>query len=285
MNKNQLVIFIISLIAFSCSTEREPKNYTLRLKGSESMHEAFEMLKAEFERAQDSIKITIEGGGSFTGLSAIKERTADIGLSSYEFDLEAELGAGHDVTEQVVAYDGIVIISNMNNPISRMTNEQVSGIYTGKITDWSQIGGEPGRIVPVMRDENSGTQKFFTDYFHVNKFNPLVLIEKENKAIVSRVQENENGIGFIGFGYFTMGTHSVEISSGDTQDSAFISPTFENLGQGLYPLKRSLLMYYRKGENPAVRAFLKYLGSNEAHLVIKEHGLIPKVTGDSMAMN
>ena len=248
------------------------------------MHETFEMLKKEFERAQDSVKIQIEGGGSFTGLSAIKDGSADIGLSSYAFDLNTELGPGHDVVEKVVAYDGIVIISNAKNPVTRMTNEQVSGIYTGKFTDWSQLGGSPGRIVPVMRDENSGTQKFFVEYFKVSKFNPLALIEDENKSIVSRVKENENGIGFIGFGYFTMGTNSIDIAQSGAGDSIYVSPTFDNLGEGHYPLKRSLLMYYKNNDNLAVKAFLKYLSSHEAHLVIKEHGLIPKMTGDSMAL-
>jgi phosphate transport system substrate-binding protein len=284
MKINQLVLFIICISIFSCSQTKSHNDYVLRIKGSESMHEAFEMLKVEFERTQDSVTIIIEGGGSFTGLSAIDDNSADIGLSSYNFNLDSVLGAGHDVISQVVAFDGIVIISNTKNPITKMTDEQISGIYEGEITDWSQLGGEPGRIVPVMRDENSGTQKFFIEHFQVNKFNPMALVEKENKAIVSRVQENENGIGFIGFGYFTMGTNSIELANISGVEGEFISPTFENLDAGTYPLKRALYMYFRKDENPATKAFLKYLGSIEAHLVIKEHGLIPKMSKSSMAM-
>lgn len=249
------------------------------------MHAAFDMLKSEFERTQDSVKIIIEGGGSRTGLMAIKEGTADVGLSSYRFNLDSILGAEHGVTEHIVAYDGIVLICNKENPVDKLTNDQITGIFSGGVSDWSQLGGRPGRIVPVIRDQNSGTQKFFQSYFKIEKPNPLAIISTENKSIVSRVTENQNGIGFIGFGYFTERIKSLDIPSTVEDSSAYASATFRNLGAGRYPLKRSLQMYYRDSQNPGLQAFLQYLETTEAALLIKEQGLLPKQDNRSVALN
>ncbi len=238
------------------------------------MHALFDMLKSEFERSQDSVKLVIEGGGSNLGLKAIKDGTADVGLSSFQFDLDSVLGEGHGVSELPLAYDGIVIISHKENPISQLTDQQIKGIFSGKINNWSQIGGFPGQIIPVIRDENSGTQKFFEEYFNIEKFNPMAVVSSDNSAIVSRVNENMNGIGFIGFGYFTISINSLEVASQDSLEG-FISPTFKNLGDGSYPLRRSLQMYYKDSSNPALQAFLEYLKTNDAHFIIKEQGLLP----------
>ncbi|MEO9476106.1 MAG: phosphate ABC transporter substrate-binding protein [Cyclobacteriaceae bacterium] len=266
-------------------SQKKTNNYILKFKGSESMHAAFDMLKNEFERTQDSVKIIIEGGGSRTGLLAIKEGTADVGLSSYRFNLDSILGAKHGVTEHVVAYDGIVLICNKANPVDKLTNGQIMAIFSGGVSDWSQLGGQPGRIVPVIRDQNSGTQKFFQSYFNIDKPNPLAIVSSENKSIVSRVTENQNGIGFIGFGYFTERIKSLDIPSNPEDSAAYASATFRNLGAGKYPLRRSLQMYYRESQNPGLQAFLQYLETPEAALLIKEQGLLPKKENQSIALN
>ncbi|MFT6865348.1 MAG: phosphate transport system substrate-binding protein [Cyclobacteriaceae bacterium] len=285
MKINQLVLFLIFILFISCNPSKKSKNQILTFKGSESMHSTFDVLKTEFERSQDTIKIVIEGGGSSLGLKAMKDGTADVGLSSFQFDLDDMLGSNHDVIEHVLAYDGIVIIGNKQNPIEHLTNEQVKGIFSGTITNWSQMGGSPGQIVPIIRDENSGTQRFFQEYFKIDRLNPMAVISSDNKAIVSRVNENQSGIGFIGFGYFTESIKSMDVASDSYLDSTFISPTFKNLGAGTYPLKRSLQMYYRDQNNPALTAFLDYLKTQDAYYIIMEQGLLPKRIEADLAVN
>ncbi len=247
------------------------------------MHGAFSALKKDFEKRQDTVKVFIEGGGSKTGLMAIKEGSADVGLSSYEFDLDSVLGSNHGVNQKIVAYDGIVLISHTDNPVLKLNNQQVAGIFSGRYTDWRQVGGYAGRIVPIVRDSNSGTQAFFTEYFKIEKVNPVAVVADENKVIVTRVQENQNAIGYIGFGYFTDSANSLEIAQKDEVDSQFVSATFKNLGSGMYPLKRSLRMYYRDHENPALQAFMTYLQSQDAQLIIQGQGLMPQSINDNLA--
>ncbi|MFY0601821.1 MAG: substrate-binding domain-containing protein [Cyclobacteriaceae bacterium] len=280
-----LLLSLPVLILFSCDSPNYHKDYVLKFKGSESMHRAFWMLKSEFEQKQDSVKIILEGGGSRTGLMAIKDGSADVGLSSYRFNLDSTLGNGHGVTERVVAYDGIILISNKRNPIQQLNNEQINMIFSGSISDWSQLGGLPGQILPIVRDENSGTQKFFQNYFNIENLNPLAEIASDNKSIVSRVNKNQNGIGFIGFGYFTERIQRLEIPTSPGHDTAFTTPTFENLGQGKYPLRRPLQMYYKDAENPGLQAFLNFLGTREAQLIIKEEGLLPESENTSLIVN
>ena len=238
------------------------------------MHETFDLLGNDFEKQQDSIKIILEGGGSRTGLLGIKDKEIDLGLSSFAFDLDSVLGEGHQVEEQVVAYDGIVLINHDSNPITKLTNEQVSGIYSGSLNDWSQLGGPSGLILPIVRNENSGTQRFFTQYFNIDRLSPQAVVAQENTEIVQRVLSNQNGIGFIGLSYFAVGVNNILIPS-SSSDSSFVGPSKTSLTGGYYPLKRPLRVYYQRDRSPSVDAFLNYLNSSRAQYLIEQEGLIP----------
>lgn len=238
------------------------------------MYETFLELKNDFEKRQDSIKITLEGGGSRTGLMAIKNQEAEIGLSSFPFDLENTLGPSHGIQQQVVAFDAIVVVTNTSNPIDSLSDKQLSDIYTGKIYDWAQLGGKSGLIMPVIRDENSGTQQFFTDYFQITQLAPTAEVAIDNAEIVSRVSGSVHGIGFIGFAYFTESVKNLKLPSDSTQLS-FEAPTHRNLENGKYPLKRGLIIYYPEQTSPAVAGFLQYLQTQQAESVIESFGLIP----------
>lgn len=237
------------------------------------MHETFDALKADFEKIQDTLKLQIEGGGSRTGMMAIAEQEADIGLSSFPFDLDSIFGNGHGIDEKVVAYDGIVIIHNEANPVQELTNEQIRDIFSGTVTDWEQVGGSEGRVAPVIRDENSGTQRFFQSYFGMDDVSPLAIVSANNNDIISNVFDNKNAIGFIGYAYFSLSTKEVAIPA-ESPDSSFVHPSTTNLISGKYPLKRSLRIYFKNGTKPEVQAFLTYLDSQRAKAIIEGYGLI-----------
>ncbi|MBU2912796.1 MULTISPECIES: PstS family phosphate ABC transporter substrate-binding protein [Reichenbachiella] len=275
----RLLPAVIIILQFSCSSVTREKQ-VLKIKGSESMHETFDALKRDFEKLQDTLSLEIEGGGSRTGLMAIKDHSVDIGLSSYAFDLDSVLGANHGVKEQIVAYDGIVIINNDLNPIEQLTREQIGGIYRGEIVDWSELGGEPGKIMPVMRDQNSGTQKYFSEFFELSTISEDAVIASENNEIVSKVYEDKRGIGFIGFAYVTLNVRELQLPSIKEKDTFFIAPSFKTIRQGEYPLRRGLRMYYEDKENAKVTSFLSYLSSERAQNIIEGNGLISNVSGE-----
>ncbi|MEQ9288322.1 MAG: substrate-binding domain-containing protein [Cyclobacteriaceae bacterium] len=278
----KVYLVLIGLFLFSCS---ENKVYEVKLKGSESMNEVFAALKKDFEEMQDSVKVSLEGGGSKTGLLAIANSETDIGLSSFGFDLDSVLGAGHGVEEQVVAFDGIVLINNEQNKIRQLTNEQINGIYSGKIADWSQLGEAEGPILPIVRDQNSGTQKLFTEYFGITHLATKAVIAKENVEIVSKVIENKNAIGFIGFAYFSIGVNDILIPSQSESDSTvnYVLPSSATITNNIYPLKRPLRIYFRNNENPGQSAFLEYLNSGRGKNVIASFDLLTNVNQQFMA--
>ena len=272
-----LISLLVLSIFFGCDSMNKSQTYEpLRLKGSESMHEVFSELASDFERTQDTLKVELEGGGSKTGLIAIKQRKADIGLSSFPFDLDSILGENHTVIQRVVANDAIVVINHHENPITQLTNRQVSNIYSGIVKDWSEIGGYPGKILPVVRDYNSGTQKFFTEHFKIFEVAPTAVIAAENHEIVDSVVSNKNGIGFIGYAYFTdmVKNVSLPITTNSEDSNEFVAPEPQFLANGTYPLKRALRIYYNSAYDKRVMAFLKYLDSDRAHMIIESYGLI-----------
>ncbi|MEO9869125.1 substrate-binding domain-containing protein [Ekhidna sp.] len=271
-------IFSLTILLWisACDTVQKKKNYEpLKLKGSESMHEAFSSLASDFQKIQDTLKVKLEGGGSRTGLMAINEQTADIGLSSFPFNLDSILGKDHGVGQRVVAFDGIVLINHLENPIGKLSDRQISNIYSGVITDWSEIGGNPGQIMPVVRDSNSGTQKFFTQHFKISEVAPAAIVAEENHEIVDSVISNRNSIGFVGYAYYTAMVKNIELSASLSKDSLkYVAPEPEFIDNGEYPLKRSLRIYYDTDYDPRVLAFLKYLDTERAREIIESFGLI-----------
>ncbi|SNS85879.1 phosphate ABC transporter substrate-binding protein, PhoT family [Ekhidna lutea] len=274
----RLLFSLLVCFFLGCDTIQNPKDYQpLKLKGSESMHETFANLASDFERLQDTIKVELEGGGSRTGLLAIKDQTADIGLSSFPFDLDSILGENHTIDQRVVAYDGIVVINHLDNPIGQLTDDQISNIYSGVVTDWAELGGVSGSIMPVVRDSNSGTQKFFTQHYNIFELAPTVVVAGENREIVDSVISNKNSIGFIGYSYYTAMVKNVELPAlgAKSKDTvAYVAPEPDFINSGQYPLKRSLRIYYEQLPDKRVMAFLQYLDSDRAKEIIESHGLI-----------
>lgn len=264
-------VLLIGLVACKQSKER----LVIRMKGSESMHEPFNAIREDFEMQQDSLTMSLDGGGSRIGLMAIKNEEVDIGLSSYRFDIDSLFGEGHDVAEHLVAFDGIVLINNEQNPINQLTNEEIWGIYSGHYTDWSQLGGKRGKIRPIVRDQNSGTQKFFIEHYGVDSITAHATVAQENEEIVSMVLEDPNGIGFIGYAYVTLNVKDISVPSMKTRgDTSFVYPSFSSIQQGAYPLKRSLMIYCKQEPSAAVGAFLSYLNSPRGQDVLEKNGLI-----------
>ena len=270
--KNSIVLISLFLL-LGCKSSIKKEHSPLKLKGSESLHQVFNQLKKDFEKLQDTLAIELEGGGSRTGLSAIIDRTADIGLSSYEFKLDSLLGTDHQISQKIIAYDGIVVINNHLNPIRKLSNDQISAIYSGKITDWSEVGWRKGQIIPVLRDSNSGTQLYFSTYFKIAKASPHAIIAKENSEILDSVVSNDNGIGFVGYSYFTSMVNNIWLESESDNDSVIFVPPV-SLYSGEYPLKRSLRIYFESEKDDRVVAFLKYLNTESAKAIITQHGLI-----------
>lgn len=226
--------------------------------------------------------ITVNGGGSGVGVSECINGINDIGNASRQAkdgEKEEAAAVGIELIEVTVAYDGISVIVSKNVNVSELTTRQLSDIFRGEITNWSEVGGDDAEIVLASRDSNSGTYEYFLE--HVvqmgksekdNDFSPMALALQSNADVVNTVTDNDNAIGYIGLGYLKEALD--KSANAITVDG--IDPSVETVQDGTYPISRGLYNYYRKGDLSEMgEAYLDFLLSDEGQQIALDNGFVP----------
>jgi phosphate transport system substrate-binding protein len=223
-------------------------------------------------------KIQVSGGGSGTGFAALQNQTTDLCDASRKIKA-AELqkcivAFNARPTEYKVALDGLSVYVGPENPVKELTVAQVGDIFTGKITNWKEIGGPDAPITVYSRENSSGTYEFFKE--HILKGQDFVASAQTmpgTAAIVQAVVKDKNGIGYGGAAY---GGSCKLLAIKKTDDSPAMAPTEENVVNGTYPIWRYLYVYVNpaldKGE---VAAYLKWIRSDDGQQYVKEIGYYP----------
>jgi phosphate transport system substrate-binding protein len=181
--------------------------------------------------------------------------------------------------EFVVARDAIAVVVHPSNPVDELTMKQVSDIYTGKITNWSEVGGEDRPIVLLSRESNSGTHVYFLenvirlgDNNSDLLFSPDTLLMPSSEGISSEVRLNPNAIGYDGLGYVTHDQKMVAIAQ-DANDS-YVLPSVESVNDGSYPISRPLFMYTAGEPTGQIKEYLDWI-LNEGQVLVLELGFVP----------
>ena len=197
------------------------------------------------------MRIAVTGGGSGTGIAALINGTVDMANASRQIKQEEiDRAEANQITpvEHVVARDAIAVIVHPSNPVSQLSLQQISDIYTGKITNWKQVGGENRPIVLLSRESNSGTHVFFLeqvirlgDSKSKTLFSPETLLLPSSEGIMTEVQQNPNSIGYDGLGYVTPKVKMLAVARDAT--GPFVLPSIESVNQGTYAIARDLYMY------------------------------------------
>jgi len=233
----------------------------LSIQGSTSVTPLMEKLVAAFP--DKSIECEVQGTGSSAGIKAAIEGTADLGMSSRNLK-EAELA---ELTPITIAMDGIAVVVHPTNTIANLTRQQIKDIYTGKISDWSELGMRKGKIVVLSRDTSSGTYEAFeTLAINKEKVRPDALINASNQAIASTVGNTPGAIGYIGHGYLSKKVKDVTVDS--------VACTRENIISGKYPLSRPLFMYTNGKPTGDVKAFIDFVLGKEGKKIVEEEGFV-----------
>jgi phosphate transport system substrate-binding protein len=246
---------------------------TLIIKGSDTLGAKLVPQIAEAYKAEHpGVKFEIAAEGSTTGIAAIIEGTADIGMASREAkvtEVSAAKAKGVDMKPTVVCYDGIAVIVNENNPISGLTKKQVEQIFTGEITDWSAVGGEPGEISIYTRNTSSGTYSAFKE-LAMSKRDYAGSSQKMagNEQIAAEVGKNKSGIGYVGLAYTEAGGIKVLGVDG-------IVPSQETVKDKSYPIARAC--YYYTNGTPAGEAgkFVEFTLGPVGQKCVETVGFIP----------
>jgi len=228
------------------------------------------------------VRISVTGGGSGTGLAALINGTVDIANASRAISAEelAEAKLKQLVpVVSVVAQDAIVVIVHPSNPVDSLTISQLSDIYSGKITNWQEVGGQDRPIVLLSRESNSGTYVYFLENVvrKGNKesellFSPDTLLMPSSEGIGSEVRLNPNAIGYDGLGYVTqdMKMLGIAVELGGT----VVLPSIQTVNDGSYPISRPLYMYTAGNPDESITAYLNWIRIDGQEQVA-ELGFVP----------
>jgi phosphate transport system substrate-binding protein len=245
----------------------------LVIKGSDTLGaKLVPQLAEEYKAKNPGVSFEIAAEGSTTGIAAIIDNTAQIGMSSRRAKPTEMSGAGAkgvSLQPTIVAYDGIAVIVNANGPVSILTKRQVEQIFAGDITDWSAVGGSAGKISIYTRNTSSGTYQDFKD-LAMKKRDYAGSSQKMagNEQIASEVAKNPNGIGYVGLAYTdTPGIKVVSIEGA--------TPSKESVLAKKYPYARPTF-YYTNGEPTGEAAkFVAFTLSEEGQKIVEKVGFVP----------
>lgn len=238
---------------------------------------------AELYMAKEpDVRISVTGGGSGTGIAAMINGTVDIANASRAMkDQEKKAAEANGITpiEFVVARDAIAVVVHPSNPVDELTLQQLSDIYTMKITNWSEVGGEDRPIVLLSRESNSGTYVYFLenvirlgDSKSELLFAPDTLLMPSSEGISVEVRQNPNAIGYDGLGYVTDDQKMIAVAR--DEGGPFVLPSVATVNDGSYAISRPLYMYTAGEPTGAIKVYLDWILSGGQALV-SELGFVP----------
>jgi phosphate transport system substrate-binding protein len=265
----KLLIFLIALSAGALAVRAD----TLVIKGSDTLGaKLVPQLAEEFKAQHPGTTFNIAAEGSTTGISAIIDGTAQIGMASRPAKPEEVTTAaskGVNMKPTTVAYDGIAVIVNAANPIKGLTKKQVEQIFTGDVTDWSAVGGSGGKISIYTRNTSSGTYSEFKELAMKKRdYAPDSQKMAGNEQIAQEVGKNANGVGYVGLAYTkASGIKVVGI------DNAM--PSKESVLGKAYPYARPTF-YYTNGEPSGLaKQFVDFTISDAGQKIVEQVGFVP----------
>jgi len=290
---NRFAILISTLLAFlvltscgpdsSSATASDSSEAYIENKGSDTIVNLALAWAEQYQAERPDVRISVTGGGSGTGIAALINKTTDIANASRQIkaeEVDEAKANGVEPLEHIIARDAIAVIVNPENPVSRLTMQQISDIYSGKYNNWSEVDGEDRPIVRLSREVNSGTHVYFLEtVVRIGKkddktfFSTDTLLLPSSEGIIAEVRQNPNAIGYDGLGYVPKDLKMIAIApkEGDT----YILPSVATVNDKSYPIARDLYMYTDGEPKGIVKAYLDWILSSEAQQIVTDLGFVP----------
>ncbi len=273
-------IFVLSLVLMQQAFAGQG---SLQIKGSDTMVNLAQAWAEKYMEKNPQEFIAVTGGGSGTGIASLISGTCDLAMSSREIkQKEIDLAQKKKIApfEIKVGLDGIAIVVHPSNPISQLTVDQLARIFSGKVSNWKELGGIDTQIVLLSREVNSGTHVYFKEHVlrrndpaSKEEFSPKALMLSSSQAIADEVANNSGAIGYYGMGYISAKQKALAVAKDDKAPA--ISPTIENVMKGSYPISRPLYLYSNCQPQGAVKKFVDYALSPEGQQIVKETDFVP----------
>jgi phosphate transport system substrate-binding protein len=187
---------------------------------------------------------------------------------------------GVDPVEHIIARDAIAVIVNPENPVSELTLQQISDIYSGKINNWQEVGGEERPIVRLSRETNSGTHVYFLETVlrlgskeDKTLFSMDTLLLPSSEGIIAEIRQNPNALGYDGLGYVPKDLKMIAIAK--EAGASYVLPSIQTVNDKSYPIARDLYMYTNGEATGVVKEYLDWILSEEAQEIVVELGFVP----------
>lgn len=262
------------LIAFALFTN---VTFAQKLKGSDTVLPLAQKEAESYMKTNKSAKVNVTGGGSGVGISALVDGTTEIAMSSRKIKMSEKMKlseAGKAFKETVVAYDALAVVVNPANKVSQLTRDQLEGIFTAKIKNWKEVGGDDMPIVVYSRESSSGTYDFFKEHVMNNKnYATSVLSMPATGSIIQSISQTKGAIGYVGLAYVEKDVKALKVSF--DKGKTFVGPSMASAKDRTYPIVRPLFYYYLTTVEKAVKPFVDFCLSAEGQKIVEAIGYVP----------
>jgi phosphate transport system substrate-binding protein len=283
------ILFILSILMTACAPSQaaQPGADTaaayIENKGSDTIVNLALAWAEKYQIDHPEIRISVTGGGSGTGIAALINGTVTIANASRKIsadELTQATAKGINPVEHIIARDAIAVIVNPNNPVNQLSLQQISDIYSGKISNWNEVGGEDRPIVRLSRESNSGTHVYFLETVirlgnKKNKtlFSMDTLLLPSSEGIINELRSNPNAIGYDGLGYVPKDLKMIAVAKKDGE--AFVLPSINTVNDKTYAVARDLYMYTAGEAEGATKDYLAWIISAQAQQIVADLGFVP----------
>jgi phosphate transport system substrate-binding protein len=285
-----LLLFMAVLLAACKAGPQNPGSPAtgstyIQNKGSDTMVNLALAWAERYQAEHPEVSLSVTGGGSGTGIAALVNGTVDIANASRAMkteEIQQAVANGINPVEFTVARDAIAVVVNSENPVHELTLQQISDIYSGKINNWSQVGGDNRPIVRLSRETNSGTHVYFLetvlrlgDKTNPTLFSTDTLLLPSSEGIISEVRQNPNAIGYDGLGYIPPDLMDSVIAVARDASGPYVRPSIASVNDNSYPVARDLYMYTAGEPTGAIKDYINWILSAEAQAIVADLGFVP----------
>jgi phosphate transport system substrate-binding protein len=255
-----VVLLICGVICTGC---RRTFARSVSLLGSTSIQPFAEMLAERYAKDHPGEFVEVQGGGSTAGLQATESGLANIGMCSRSLTAKESLV----FTSILIARDGLALVVSPENPVVKMSIEQIRALFAGKVTRWSEVGGKDGPIRPITREEGSGTRESFVRLvMGGERISGRALTQESNGAVKELVKGDPAAIGYMSLGLVGKDLKAVAVDG--------IQPTVEHVLAGRYNLVRPLLFVTKGTATAAAQKFIDFVLSPQGQTMLATEGLV-----------
>jgi phosphate transport system substrate-binding protein len=252
-----------------------PSFYAQKIKGSDTVLPLAQK-EAEVFGKKFGKSVTVIGGGSGVGIAALLEGTTDIAMSSRKMKFDEKVKfqeSGKSLVEKIIAYDALAVIVHPSNGISKLTRAQLESIFTGKVSNWKQVGGADLKIIPYSRESSSGTYEFFKEHILMNKnYVSSILSMPATGSIIQSVSQTKGAIAYVGLAYLDKSVKELAVSF---DGKTFVVPNEVTAKNKTYPVIRPLYFYMDKKAEVKSKPLVDFIMSAEGQKIVEQVGYVP----------